>query len=183
MRRTIIALIIMAYGSMLLLKRMGIFDFDWFFQINWHLYLWPVIIIFVGFMILIGGKHEHRTESSRVKNVYPEPKEGEVFTSSVFCCGGRYNFQGQHFYGAKLSASLGGMTLDLRGADIDEGAAIEVSTFMGGVEIFADANVKFIVQGSCLLGGVDNKTTVTSSLDSKTIVLKANCFMGGVEIK
>jgi len=181
MTRKILGALVIAYGVMLLLRKMGYDFFDWFFQIDWATYFWPAVIIFVGILIISGGKKDDKKQGSQAQGLTPE-MEGDRFNASAFLTGGKYNFAGLDFKGAKVSAFMGGITLDLRGANIADGAVIDASAFMGGFNIFVDPDTTIVTQSSCFLGGVDNKHT-NAVAGGKTLVVKASCFMGGVDVK
>ncbi len=182
MRRSIIGLIIIAIGVYMVLDRAGLFHFEWEWFGEWRKYIIPALIIFVGLKFLIGHRNPEQVERMMEVDM-SNLNEDEVVRSSVAFSGSRYNFNGRKFSGAQIKAFCGGVTIDLRGAAIAENAVIEVSTFMGGVEIIAPEDVAFHVCSNCLLGGVGNKKSYMNGHASKTIVLNASCLLGGVEIK
>jgi len=112
----------------------------------------------------------------------PQIVDGETMKISAAFSGGAYNFRDEEFHGAKIDVFMGGVKMDLSEALIWENAVVDISTFMGGVELRVPKDVNVIVQSSCLIGGVDNKTKQNGTA-TKTLVLKANCFIGGVNIK
>ena len=77
---------------------------------------------------------------------------------------------------------FGGVELDSRQANIKDGAIIDVFTFCGGININLpdDVIVKNEVRG--VLGGSDDKTVPKPSA-KKTIYLRGECVLGGLEIK
>lgn len=86
------------------------------------------------------------------------------------------------YTGGSVAVIFGGMELDLRQAKIKDGVVIDVFTFCGGASISLpdDVIVKNEVRG--ILGGSEDKTTPKSSA-KKTIYLKGECVLGGLEIK
>lgn len=182
MRRNIFGLIIIGIGAMMLLKAMGLADFDWFFDQEWKKYIIPAVIIFLGLKVLFGGARKSHSDHMKVVDI-PPTNEGQIISTSIAFSGSRYNFSGQKFYGAKMNVFCGGATIDLRGADIQDNCVISISTLMGGVDIITSGNTNVMVESSCLLGGVGNKTVQQNTADVKTILVKASCLMGGVEIK
>ena len=86
------------------------------------------------------------------------------------------------YTGGSVTAIFGGVELDLRQAKIKDGAVIDVFTFCGGVNINMpdDVIVKNGVHG--ILGGSEDKTAPKPSA-KKTIHLRGECILGGLEVK
>ncbi|MEG2429211.1 MAG: LiaF-related protein [Oscillospiraceae bacterium] len=86
--------------------------------------------------------------------------------------------------GAKISAILGGVDLDLRDAIVKQDITIKVSAVMGGVTIYAPQNVRISLKRSDALGAT---TCAAKSMpqDSNVPLVTFDCcaFMGGIEIK
>lgn len=182
MRRIVFGCVILAIGVMMILQKAGVYGFDWFFELDWGKYILPAALVLVGLRLIAGNRQDNNVDSFRNVDL-DSLNADEVLTASVAFSGGRYIMNGRVFNGAKLDAFCGGISLDLNGADIADNCVIDVRTFMGGVEIKAPEDVNFNVVSSCLLGGVNNKRGQYNSNASKTITLKANCLLGGVDIK
>ena len=86
------------------------------------------------------------------------------------------------YTGGSVTAIFGNAELDLRQAKIKDGAVIDVFTFCGGASISLpdDVIVKNEVRG--VLGGSEDKT-VSKSSAKKTLHLRGECVLGGLEIK
>lgn len=86
------------------------------------------------------------------------------------------------YAGGSATAIFGGVELDLRQAKIKDGAVIDIFTLCGGVSLSLpdDVIVKNEVRG--ILGGSEDKTMPKSSA-KKTIILRGECVLGGLEIK
>jgi predicted membrane protein len=87
----------------------------------------------------------------------------------------------QFFEGITLNSVLGSITLDLRNAEIKDGAYIDIAAVLGGVDIVVPADVEVRVQQVPILGGVSNKRS--SGTITSVIYLNATCILGGVTIK
>ncbi len=60
------------------------------------------------------------------------------------------------FQQGKISTAIGGITLDLASAPIPPGEyQLEISTGMGGVEIYLPRYVQFTIDGASVIGGKD----------------------------
>jgi len=184
MRRKVFGLLVVAAGVMIALQKAEVYDFTWMFDQEWKKYIIPVVLIFLGLKIMIGHTHRsHSGENGFVDADTDNLQEGEVMDISVAFAGNRYNLTDQLFHGAKVDVFLGGVMLDLTGAEIADNCTLEIHTLMGGVEIKAPSNVNFSISSNCFLGGVDNKNLNVAGEGSKTIILKASCLLGGVNIK
>jgi len=188
MKRVIFGLVVLAIGVMMLLRAMGIESFDWFFNLEWKMYIAPAAIILVGLMIVFGGcKHRCKCgkgycDNMHEKNSADAMDDKGVMNVDVLLSGQKYNLNGENFSGAKISAMLGGVSLDLRGASFPNECEIKVNALMGGAEIFVPKDIKVEVSSSCICGGVKNVKPATETTD-KILRVRAECLFGGVDIK
>ena len=162
-------LLLMAAGVSIGLNAYGIIDVS-----IWKLF-WPVVLIAVGLMMVfsIGSGRRKRYEKSTSDS-------GDNEKIAIFY-GEESRVKGD-YTGGSATAVFGGVDLDLRQAKIKDGAVIDVFTFCGGVSINMpdDVIVKNEVRG--ILGGSEDKT-VSKSSAKKTIYLRGECVLGGLEIK
>lgn len=160
-------LLLMAAGVSIGLNAYGVIDVS-----IWKLF-WPVVLIAVGLMMVfsIGSANRKRAE---------EPSTDDNEKVAIFY-GEQSRVRGD-YTGGSATAIFGGVDLDLRQANIKDGAIIDVFTFCGGININLpdDVIVKNEVRG--VLGGSDDKTMSKPSA-KKTIYLKGECVLGGLEIK
>ncbi len=160
-------LLLMAAGVSIGLNAYGIIDVS-----IWKLF-WPVVLIAVGLMMVfsIGSANRKRAEKSGTD----DNEKVAIFYGEQSRVRGDYT-------GGSATAIFGGVDLDLRQANIKDGAIIDVFTFCGGININLpdDVIVKNEVRG--VLGGSDDKTMSKPSA-KKTIYLKGECVLGGLEIK
>lgn len=88
------------------------------------------------------------------------------------------------FLGAKISAVMGGVDLDLREAVVKQDITITVSAVMGGVTIYAPKNVRIKLKRSDIMGA---SSCVAKSMPQDTTVpfvtFDCSAFMGSIEIK
>ena len=160
-------LLLMAAGVSIGLNAYGVIDVS-----IWKLF-WPVVLIAVGLMMVfsIGSANRKRAEESSTD----DNEKVAIFYGEQSRVRGDYT-------GGSATAIFGGVDLDLRQANIKDGAIIDVFTFCGGININLpdDVIVKNEVRG--VLGGSDDKTMSKPSA-KKTIYLKGECVLGGLEIK
>ena len=160
-------LLLIAAGVSIGLNAYGVIDVS-----IWKLF-WPVVLIAVGLMMVfsIGSANRKRAEESGTD----DNEKVAIFYGEQSRVRGDYT-------GGSATAIFGGVDLDLRQANIKDGAIIDVFTFCGGININLpdDVIVKNEVRG--VLGGSDDKTMSKPSA-KKTIYLKGECVLGGLEIK
>lgn len=138
----------------------------------WKIF-WPVMLIAIGLMVSVGSGGRKRSKKSAA-DVSGNEKIA-IFYGEESRVKGDYT-------GGSVTAIFGGVELDLRQAKIKDGAVIDVFTFCGGVNINMpdDVIVKNEVHG--ILGGSEDKT-VSKSSAKKTICLRGECILGGLEVK
>ena len=170
-RRTMIVLwgvLLASIGSSIILGAFDVIDVN-----AWKLF-WPVVLIGIGLSILFNytarplRKKDDRADSASQNR------------TAIFY-GEESRFRGD-YTGGSVTAIFGGVDLDLRQAKIKDGTVIDIFTFCGGVNISLpdDVIVKNEVRG--ILGGSEDKT-VSKSSTKKTIRLRGECVLGGLEVK
>lgn len=138
----------------------------------WKIF-WPVILIAIGLMVSVGSGGHKRSKKSAT--------DGSGNEKIAIFYGEESRVKGD-YTGGSVTAIFGGVELDLRQAKIKDGTVIDVFTFCGGVNINMpdDVIVKNEVRG--ILGGSEDKT-VSKSSAKKTIYLRGECILGGLEVK
>ena len=162
-------LLLMATGVSIGLNTYGIIDVS-----IWKLF-WPVVLIAVGLMMVFSIGSGRRKKYEKSASDSSDNEKVAIFYGEESRVKGDYT-------GGSATAIFGGVELDLRQAKIKDGAVIDVFTFCGGVNINMpdDVIVKNEVHG--ILGGSEDKT-VSKSSAKKTIYLRGECVLGGLEIK
>ncbi len=169
------ALILIGLGLVFLSNTLDIF----YFNIG---DLWPVILIIIGLAMI----RNHSWKSSK------EPLSQDALNFSMVMGGGEYRFSSKKFKGGKVTAFLGGGTLDLTEAEMEAGEVeIDIFTMMGGLEIRIPKHWQLNVQATPLMGGVEDKTYTRQSdgsgLDSphsgKKLTITGTIIMGGLEVR
>jgi predicted membrane protein len=78
---------------------------------------------------------------------------------------------------------FGGVTIDLRNAQLDpEGARLDVTALLGGVEILVPKGWRVTTSGTPILGGIDNKTAGEAA-EGPELRIDALTILGGTDIK
>ena len=138
----------------------------------WKIF-WPVMLIAIGLIVSVGSGGHKRSKKSVADDSGNE--KIAIFYGEESRVKGDYT-------GGSATAIFGGVELDLRRANIKDGAVIDIFTFCGGVSLSLpdDVIVKNEVRG--ILGGSEDKT-VSKSSAKKTIILRGECILGGLEVK
>lgn len=135
-------------------------------------------------LVLLGGVVVWRAVS-----LPPQPDkrpESEAFINSfAVMSGNEHKPTALPFQGASLGTVMGGVKLDLTGAEMDgDTATIDVFAVMGGVEIFAPREWEVASQVTAFMGAsVDKRRPAQAGMTRKVLVVRGFVFMSGVEIK
>lgn len=90
------------------------------------------------------------------------------------------------FKGTEINTVFGGVILDLRKTDIEEGETrVEVNVVFGGVEIYVPSNWEIVINTTNVLGATEDKRFYTEEATSTTkkLIINGACIFGGIEIK
>ena len=134
----------------------------------------PVVMILIGGVMVF--KNLFHLNLGRVK----VPNEKKLSELVVFS--GKNLIVQDQFYGMDGEAVFGGLTIDLRGAKIDENISIDALAVFGGVDILLPANVSVKLSDLSLFGGCSNSRNY-SPVDGPTVYVNATALFGGVEVK
>lgn len=134
----------------------------------------PVIMILIGGVMVF--KNLFHLNLGRVK--VPNDKR----TEELVVFSGKNLIIQNEFYGMEGEAIFGGLTIDLRGAQITENISIDAMAVFGGVDILLPANVSVKLSDLSLFGGCSNSRNY-SPVDGPTVYVNATALFGGVEVK
>lgn len=162
-----------AWGGPLIIVLIGLTmlaeDLQWFDKSPWT-FVWPLFVIIVGLQIILG-----RWQGPKLKDSTGRGDSFAVFSGSEEKKTGRYD-------GGTASATFGGIKLDLREADIQDGAVLQVWAAFGGIDLLVPKNVNVTTSVLPLFGGADNKA-VPEPGATKTLHVSGTAMFGGVGIK
>jgi predicted membrane protein len=163
-------LVLTAIGTFLLLGNLGIVHVS--IVTLWR--LWPL------FLVLFGTSLVWRSLAGR----RPAPNDSNSVVSAVAVLSGvnRGN-NSASFRGGDLTAVMGGCEVDLRQAQINGEAVIDVFAMWGGIEIRVPQDWTVVSQVTPLLGGFDDKTRPTQTASVHRLVIRGFVIMGGIEVK
>lgn len=185
MKRIVIGLVLLILGVAIALDNFNIIDinFRWVVDlincIEWRKLILPAILIIIGLNFILHRKAT-RGKNGNFENV---DTSANACRMSAMLCGKKAIYTGKPFAGAKISTLMGAVALDLRGAQIEKDVIIDVDVCMGGAEIIIPQDMVAEMDSSTLMGGVKNTTNSSCAPDAHRIIIKANCLMGGIEVK
>ena len=144
-----------------------------FLHINVNIWrmLWPLVLITIGLAIIFNLSQRQRGSAKKSTD------DNMVASFS----GNTRKIKGE-FAGNSLSAAFGQVDLDLRQAKIEDGAVIDIFVVCGGINIIFPDNVIVKTQVNSIFGGVEDKTNAAKSA-KKTVYIRGDCVLGGLEIK
>lgn len=160
-------------GVILILNRLGITHF---YMRDW----WPLIIIFVGFMVIFKDK-----ASQSINNIIGKTNETSndtLIEIVALMSGHQGNAATQDFRGGSITAIMGGVELDLRNASIQSEAVLNVFSVWGGIALKIPSDWSVVNNGVAIMGGIDD-TSVPNMSANKSLIITGTVIMGGVEIK
>jgi hypothetical protein len=159
--------------------------------------LWPLILIFVGAVILArtfglipvdtGPWPDWNWNWRRGRKIGADEPSESQFDYLAILGGVNQRIYSKNFRGGNLLAFCGGFDLDLRHAEIEgDSAAIDASAFMGGGQIRVPDTWLVDMRGTAILGGYTDETAQQAALPGtpqKRIIVKGVVVFGGVVVK
>lgn len=160
--------ILIAFGVLLQLGALGIVTFD-----IWRL-VGPVIVIIIGLSFLYNRRHHPPVEELGEDNV-------KVFVA----------FSGQDvrsvthkFTGGDVTALFGGAKLDLRDAEINGNATLDIFCAFGGVDLIVPEGWVIKTSGLPIFGGWEDKTRKPKDISKAPVLyVHSTCAFGGFSVK
>lgn len=139
---------------------------------------WPVALVVIGgFIVYRATRGESGCVATGLTTTDQQISEFAFWSGKV-----RKN-PSPNFRRADLTAVMGGVELDLRGASTQGGeAVIDVFVWWGGVEITVPPDWAVSNQVVVIMGGADDSSTGTQDSRNR-LVVRGFCVMGGVDIK
>ncbi len=162
------------FGGLLVLSGLWI-TAEQVYGVRVHFWQWWPLLLIAGGVMLVARAWETRAPVPAVA------RDGGV--ELALWSGVERRISSPDFKGADLTAIMGGIELDLRGASTATGTAVvDVFALMGGIEIRVPADWVVVNQIVPILGGVEDKSTGTQASQHR-LILRGLVLMGGVEIK
>ena len=136
---------------------------------------WPLLLVFIGTVIVWQGIRGRRQRSGASTN--------DTINAVAILSGVNRGSNSTSFKGGELTAFMGGCEIDLRNAQINGEAAIDVFAMWGGIEIRVPENWTVIGRVTPLMGGFEDHTRAPQAASAHRLIVRGMVIMGGVEIK
>lgn len=137
--------------------------------------LWPLLVVFFGMYLVWQGVAGPRRRRST---------EANATVSAMAILGGvAHGNNSRAFKGGDLTAVMGGCELDLRQANIDGEATLEVFAMWGGIEIRVPEDWTVVSRVVPLLAGFNDNTRPPQTALGKRLVIRGVILMAGVDVK
>ncbi|NCU37615.1 hypothetical protein EOL96_00935 [Candidatus Saccharibacteria bacterium] len=134
--------------------------------------LLPGVIITIGASMLM--RRSDNTQESR--------DDSEDITAIL--AGATNKNASSNFKGAKATAVMGGIEMDISHAEIKNNAVLQVFVLMGGLDVRVPENVVVKNRSTVILGGFEDKTRPSAVTKKAPILyIDGSVTMGGVEVK
>ena len=161
------ALIVTGFGLILLLTQLDLISDD-----VWS-YVWPVLLVAVGLLIIfrLPGR-----------NVPAGRADDTVQTSALFGSN-ELLVTSQRFQGGAITAIFGGVTLDLRQANLDPaGATLAATTVFGGLDVVVPRGWRVEANGTPIFGGLSSEVQPAEP-GAPTLTIDTSVIFGAATIK
>lgn len=153
-----------------------------------HRYIWPIIIITVGLVMILRPQRKRSEEYWKNFGAeYNERSSEDHLDSTVIFGGTKKNIISKDFKGGESVCVFGGSEINLMQADINGRIVIEVVQVFGGTKLVLPPHWKLQTEEVVsIFGGLDDKRPIVQNSsvdDSKVIILRGTCIFGGIDIK
>lgn len=184
--------VLVLIGGVFLLRNLGVLWFNPFALIG------PGILILLGVSILMrnmygpdwwgGGGPGGPAGPAPMGPAYGtrmETTTEDRVNATVFFGGIHRRINSDSFEGGRISATFGGVELDLRDARIKgPNAMLQVDVLLGGVEIRIPDTWLVEVHGSPVLGGFDDRTHKPADVaNAPRLIIQGSATFGGVSVR
>ncbi len=134
--------------------------------------VWPLILMFIGISIVFGRSYTGKRASKADRD-----------DVTAIMAGADVKNHSKTFKQSDMTAIMGGAQIDLREADFDKDALVDVFAFWGGVEIIVPEHIVIRNQLNNIMAGTEDKTRQKTSKDAPVLTIAGTIIMSGVSIR
>ena len=153
--------------------------------ISWHMF-WQIAVslLIIGFGVQLILCRSCRHDNCKAQDYKTITREGKNIRRIESAFGKQtISFAGEVIEGVDVQTSFGGLTLDLHGAVITDGAFIKLNVGFGSVVILVPEDLPIQVAVSSSFGGVADNRSVKLGSGSPSLIITGSVGFGGVEIR
>ncbi len=172
--------------------------------VDLHDFIWPGILILVGFAFIVKPRGRLKREKrwskwdNYRKQNFNQPeytptetanfdiKDNSEFVEINAVFGGvKKIVLSKNFRGGEVNTFMGGAEINFQQADIKQVVSLEVNNIFGGTKIVIPSNWDVKNEVTAVFGGVEDKRSINLPTPdvTKSIILRGTCVFGGIEIK
>lgn len=166
---------------------------------GWSLekYTVPIILTVVGLLIIFKPrnahkhymkhqcrKHGHHRWNVAADNSFSTSTDEFISVNNVFAVT-KKNIISKEFKGGDIRNVFGGCEINLMQADFTGEASMNIIQNFGGTKLIVPANWVIKSDVSCIMAGIEDHRAINNNAnlgETKTLVLKGQVVMGGIEI-
>ena len=156
-------------------------------EIDFAATYWPFLLILVGLMVICSElffRKQGLTVRRSVDSVDQVTDISGLINRSVLFGGSNSIFLDPVFNGGSLSATFGGIVLDLRRTSLPEGETIlYVDATFGGIELYVPGNWMVETRIQTVMGGVEDKRIVSAPIENRKLILRGQLMFGGCTLQ
>jgi len=140
------------------------------------------LVILVG--VILVARQRHARYPVNIQHLPEGGAADEIITANSFLCNTKRFITSQHFQGAEASCILGNTLIDLRDADIQGTARINVTTVLGNTKIYIPEHWVMRNNITAVLGDIRHKNirTKPDTAENKLIVIDGTAILGNIAI-
>jgi predicted membrane protein len=174
---TVIGGVMIAAGSLILLKEMGLIDIGW-------RTLWPLLLIVAGVAVVVKSTVNRNSLGQPSLGPLDKSEADALINYTAIMGGFKHRITTQDFRGGEITAIMGGCDLDLRQSSINGDAVLNVFVLCGGITIKVPIDWTVVYEGTPIMGGFEEKTVPPTGPGSgKRLFVRGYVIMGGMEVR
>ena len=170
---------------------------------DWNLreYIWPAAIIILGLFFIFRPKkikfwhkelpaNEPVIGSSQWQSGFQPVYDDDTTVSSeemldITAVFGsvKKRLITKSFRGGDITAFMGGVEIDLTGADFQGTTVLDISAVFGGIKLLVPADWRVQNKATAIFGGVEDKRNMPASFSNKTLIVDGAAVFGGIELR
>ena len=151
--------------------------------LNLDKYIGEAAIILAGVVIL--GTKKSKAKAPQTTGRFGYAKDDAFVTANSFLCNTKINIDCQDFKEATSTTILGNTVIDLRNADMQSDARIDITVFLGNAKIYIPRGWVMRNNITTLLGDVRQKAShnnTNTPTNSKVIMFDGTAILGNIAI-